>query len=112
MTKQREKITNLEILQSRIQEVESESKVQLINIRLKSEHLKKNFFLKTDTEMYQFDRGQRVEPELLKLAIRKILKPSSSLGGTLKTLVSTFVVQMYGKKLSKKMRKLLKYLVP
>jgi len=98
MNKRREKITNLEILQSRIQEMESESKVQLINIRLKSEHLKKNFFLKTDTEMYQFDRGPRVESEFLKLAIRKILKQSSSLGSTLNTLVSNLVMQMYGKK--------------
>ena len=48
--------------------------------------------------MYQFDRGPRVESEFLKLAIRKILKQSSSLGSTLNTLVSNFVMQMYGKK--------------
>jgi hypothetical protein len=112
MIKQDKKITDLETLQRAIEELESNSVIQLTNIKMKANHLKENFFLKTDIEQYSFDKGQKVEPQLLKLLVTTVLRPKFELGGTLGTLVSTFVVQKYGKKLSKQLKKLLKHLLP
>lgn len=112
MNRLQQEITDVESLRKAILELESESKMHLINIRLKSDRLKENFFLKTDVERYSFNKGQEVAPELLKLLIQNTLRPKSVISGTLGTLVSTYVVQTYGKKLSKKIRKFLKYLVP
>jgi hypothetical protein len=99
-------------LQHAISQVENQSAQQLVNIRFKANYLKDNFFLKTDIEKYSFDKGQKVEPELLKLLVIKILRPKSIISGTFSTLVSTFVVQKYGKKLTKQLKKLLKQLLP
>tara|TARA_R110000868_G_scaffold267231_2_gene526523 strand:- start:1260 stop:1598 length:339 start_codon:yes stop_codon:yes gene_type:complete len=112
MTKERTEITNVETLHHAISELENHSAQQLVNIKFKTNHLKENFFLKTDIERYSFDKGQKVEPELLKLLVTKILRPKSIVGGTFGTLVSTFVVQKYGKKLTKQLKKLMKHLLP
>ncbi|MFT6166805.1 MAG: hypothetical protein ACJAV5_001585 [Vicingaceae bacterium] len=112
MTKEGTKIRNLETLQHAISQVENQSAQQLVNIKFKANHLKENFFLKTDIEKYSFDKGQKVEPELLKLLVTKFLRPKSIINGTFSTLVSTFIVQKYGKKLKKQFKNLIKQLLP
>ena len=112
MNREQQEITDVESLRKAILELEGESKMHLINIRLKSDRLKENFFLKTDLERYNFNKGQEVAPELLKLFIRNVLRPNSLVSGTLGTLVSTFVVQKFGKKITKQFKKLLKNILP
>jgi hypothetical protein len=102
------RINDAASLRRAINELESENTVQLINLKLKVKELQDNLFLKTDFSKYSFDQGQKIEKEIVKLIVRKVLKPKSIVGGTFSTLVSTFVVQTYGKKITKTLKKLLK----
>ena len=106
MTKLTTKITNLATLEKAKIELQNLSEFQRTNIVAKTNHLKENFFLKTDNKKYAFDRGQKIKPALLKLALKKILNPKSKIGNKFTTLISTFIVQSYGKKLSKRLHKL------
>jgi|GEM_PF-6534776 len=106
MSKSSTQITNLKTLKGAQLELESVSKAQRTNILVKADHLKATFFLKTDKKKYNFDQGQKITPELLKLLLKKVFKPKFELGKTITILVSTFFVQSYGKKLTKRLKKM------
>ena len=100
------KVQDLETLRRAQTELKELASTQQANLTEQVILLKSNIFGKPENTEPSFDLSQRIESTLLKTIINKIFKPKSKLGGTITNIVSTFIVQIYGKKIQKKILKL------
>ncbi|MFB1022694.1 MAG: hypothetical protein QMC40_08045 [Vicingaceae bacterium] len=100
------KVQDLETLRQAQTELKERATTQQTNLTAQVRQLKSNIFGKPENTEPGFDLPQRIESILLKTIMNKVFKPKSKLGSTVTNIVSNFIVQLYGKKIQKKIFKL------
>lgn len=100
------KVQDLETLKRAQTELEGHALTHKANITIQVNQLKNNIFGEPEENQNNFDIIQLIESALLKTVFKKFFKSNSKIGGTISSIVSTFIVSMYGKKIQKKLFKL------